>query len=134
MRVTDVEELTLRAFLVPSRKKRWIQALQSKRRSKATARLYHDFASDLDPRYAEPIPSSRAGAETLYAILHEKGAPERCHAVSAHADLDRRELDLRTALERIAAGAGGTLLSCIPGKLAYFEGEDPGDRYVLSRA
>jgi len=27
----------------------------------------------------------------------------------------------------------GTLLSCIPGRLGYFEGEDPGERYVLAR-
>jgi hypothetical protein len=27
----------------------------------------------------------------------------------------------------------GTLLSCIPGKLAYYEGEGPSDRCILER-
>jgi hypothetical protein len=28
----------------------------------------------------------------------------------------------------------GTFVSCIPGRLAYFEAEGPGQRYVLERA
>jgi hypothetical protein len=27
----------------------------------------------------------------------------------------------------------GTFLSCIPGQLAYFEGEEAGERYILAR-
>ena len=131
--MADAEELTLRAFLKPSRKRRWVEALRSKRRAKATARFYHDFAADLDPRYFEQVPSSRASAAALYRTLREKGAPERCYVVSARADLDGHELDLRAVLEAIAAGGVGTLVSCVPGRLAYFEGEDPEDRYVLAR-
>jgi len=28
----------------------------------------------------------------------------------------------------------GAFVSCIPGKLGYFESEEPGERYVLERA
>jgi len=33
-------------------------------------------------------------------------------------------LQLESALESVVGNGMGTILSCIPGKLAYFEGED----------
>jgi len=38
--------------------------------------------------------------------------------------LDGQELLLESALESVVGNGIGTILSCIPGKLAYFEGED----------
>jgi hypothetical protein len=40
-------------------------------------------------------------------------------------------MDLLAALELVIGSGLGTVISCIPGKLAYYEGELPGDRYVL---
>jgi hypothetical protein len=40
---------------------------------------------------------------------------------------------LRDAINQILGVGHGTLLSCVPGRLGYFEGEDPGERYILER-
>jgi hypothetical protein len=51
--------------------------------------------------------------------------------MSEDAEIDGRELDLRAALEHVNGREIGTILSCVPGKLAYFESED--DRLLLAR-
>jgi hypothetical protein len=53
--------------------------------------------------------------------------------MSESKDLDDREIELEEALDLIIGLGSGALLSCIPGRLAYFEGEGPSDRCVLYR-
>jgi hypothetical protein len=40
-------------------------------------------------------------------------------------------MELEKALAEIIGQGMGTFISCIPGKLGYFEGEDPGERYLV---
>ncbi len=54
-----------------------------------------------------------------------------CWVISEDPEMDGRELDLKAALEHINGRQIGTILSCVPGKLAYFEGED--EALLLSR-
>jgi hypothetical protein len=46
-------------------------------------------------------------------------------------EIDGRELDLKMIIEKLIGSGTGTLLSCLPGKLAYFDGED--ERLLLAR-
>jgi hypothetical protein len=50
---------------------------------------------------------------------------------SENSELDGKEIDLQTALKETIGYQMGTFISCIPGKLAYFEDED--GRYILER-
>ena len=47
-----------------------------------------------------------------------------CWVISEDPEIDGWELDLREALEHVNGRQIGTILSCVPGKLAYFESED----------
>ncbi len=58
-------------------------------------------------------------------------APETCHVIGG--EHDGRDMELLTALKQIVGYRTGTVLSCIPGKLAYFEGEIR-ERFLLVRA
>jgi hypothetical protein len=40
---------------------------------------------------------------------------------------------LADALSRVIGAGYGTFLSCVPGKLGYYEAETPGERYFLIR-
>jgi len=40
---------------------------------------------------------------------------------------------LAEAVEKVLGMGMGTFISCIPGKLAYFEGEDENERLLLER-
>jgi hypothetical protein len=54
-----------------------------------------------------------------------------CYVLSEDGALDGKELLLADALGQILGRGMGTFLSCIPGKLAYFEDED--GRWILER-
>lgn len=57
------------------------------------------------------------------------GAPETCHVIG---ERDGEDMNLLTTLEQLVGYGTGTVLSCIPGKLAYFEGEIR-ERFLLVR-
>jgi hypothetical protein len=58
------------------------------------------------------------------------GAPETCHVIGGPGDGE--DTELLTALKQIVGYGIGTVLSCVPGKLAYFEGEIR-ERFLLVR-
>src|SRR5262245_14907085 len=114
------EEGLIRAFIRPERRARLRELLGSaKGRVKLRRALAH-FA-DLDPRYALPIPPSNHQARDIESILRSKGAPDTCHVLAEAAELDGREMKLISALEAIVGRGMGALVSCVPGKLGYFE-------------
>ena len=115
-------------FVVPRKRNRMRAFVSSRRnRRKFVAELYH-FNSFLDSRYVHEAPTD---AELL-EVLRRKGAPETCHLISVDRELDGRDMALEEALEAVEA-AEGTIVDCIPGRLAYYRGEDPGGRWILSR-
>lgn len=42
-------------------------------------------------------------------------------------------MDLSDALIQVIGRGQGTFISCIPGELAYFEGEEPRERHICRR-
>jgi hypothetical protein len=126
------EEALFKRFVAYPRRKRLLTLLADpKKRQKLLNELYHFH--DLDPRFAHRIAPREQFAEKIYAVLRSKGAPASCYVMSDDADLDGRDMDLREALERTVGQGGGTFLSCLPGQLAYYEGEEPNERYILER-
>jgi hypothetical protein len=84
-------------------------------------------------RFAFRIPSNKQKVDDVYMYLKEKGAPDICYILSENIQIDKLELPLKKALEETIGMGMGTFLSCIPGKLAYYEGEEPGERYICER-
>ena len=128
--IAAAHELGLAAFLRPARRGRFRQLLRCDRgRAKIRASLAH--FRDLDPAAREPIPADQQTRAGIEALLASAGAPDMCYVVSEDATLDGTELPLRAALDALVGGGRGALLSCLPGRLAYFEGEEPHDRCIL---
>lgn len=48
-------------------------------------------------------------------------------------DRDATEMDLNGALETVVRSGCGTIISCIPGELAFFEDEEVVERSGLER-
>jgi hypothetical protein len=131
--VVEHEESLIRAFVRPHRKTRLLELLKSaKGREKLRKGLAHFH--DLDPRFAHLVPPSKHRARDIETSLRAKGAPENCHILSESAELDGREMPLGSALAEVVGGGMGTFVSCIPGRLGYFESEEAGERYILERA
>ena len=53
--------------------------------------------------------------------------------MSANDELDGREIGLSEALTAVIGSGWGTFVSCVPGVLAYFESEEPTERYICHR-
>jgi hypothetical protein len=53
--------------------------------------------------------------------------------MSASSKLDGHETELRSALQATVGYGDGTFISCLSGRLAYFEGEERNERYILER-
>jgi hypothetical protein len=124
----------LALFIEPRYRARFRESFADARlRSKLRQGLAH-FAR-LDPRFASELPSSQQRSSILGAALRGRGAPERCYVVSEDDRLDGREMFLSEALaETVDAGSQmATFISCAPGRLAYFHGEDVENRYILER-
>jgi hypothetical protein len=125
------EEGLVRAFVIRSKQERMLELLRKpKRRRDVLVTLPH--FRDLDPRFARIVPQPHA-ASSILRLLQSRGAPAECYVVSEDEDLDARIMPLASALDAVVASGMGTLLSCIAGRLGYFEGEMPGERYLLDR-
>jgi hypothetical protein len=126
------EEALIRNFVVAEKQERYVNFLaHPKRRRKATDAFAHFH--DLDPRWVVQIPSGEHHAETVARTLRSLGAGDTCHVISESRALDGQRLPLDQALAAVIGHGMGTLLSCVPGRLAYFEGESPKDRCILVR-
>lgn len=128
----DHEQEFVRAFIVKAKQSRYLSKLASaKHRREFLSRLDHNL--DYDSRFSNQIPRSEQTAAAVQATLQALGAPEHCYAIAASADLDGRLLSLREALESVLGMGKGVVLSCVPGKLAYYESEEVNGRYILLR-
>ncbi len=130
MTATDHEREFVKAFVPRERQARWLEALESsKRREKFVSRLAHNavFRSDriigIEPRHQHP--------EVIEKLLRTKNAPEMCHLISESRALDGHEMRLIDALRKVVGYGMGTIISCIPGRLAYYEAEGPKERFIL---
>jgi hypothetical protein len=97
-----------------------------KRRRRFLDRLNH--CRDFDERCATPLPSNA----DVVRVLRSRGAPSRCFVVSDSATIDGRELPLVEAIEQAESCGWATLVSCVPGLLAYYRDES-GTRRLLAR-
>jgi len=128
-RVNHEEEL-IKAFFQPTKRERYLEMIATpKKRKKFLHELYH-FKS-LDPRRCFTLPKGVHTAEEITAFLNRKGAPQTCYITSVDGSLDGKEMLLLEALKDVKGRGIGVFLSCVPGRLAYFEDED--GRYVLER-
>ena len=120
----------IRAFIIPVRQDRYLEMLtKPKRRGNFTASLAH--FKHLDMRHVVKIPSHQQHTAEILQLLKLKGAPETCYALSEDSELDGKEISLSDALKEVVGRGMGTFLSCLPGRLAYFEDED--QRWILER-
>ena len=125
-----IESSLVEAFVTPNRKSRYLTLLSSRRgRKKVRDRLAH--FTDLDTRFAHRL--TETSTDKIVDILRKNGAPKKCYILSESDAVDAKEMDLDAALRELVGQGIGALVSCVQGKLAYYEGEEPGERYILKR-
>lgn len=127
------EIAVVRAFIQKARQERCLLLLSNpRRRREFTAELAHFHW--LDERFARPIPATLAHTQSeIVALLRRKGAGETSWVISEDRAIDARELPLEEALAHVWGQFNGTIVSCVPGKLALFRGEEMCSERLLER-
>jgi hypothetical protein len=132
-----IEQALVDAFVQKERRERTLFELQSeKRRQDFFQKLDHRYETVLDPTLMHQIPPPNSSAEGALLLLRKLGAPNRCYVLSQMSELDAVELPLHEALTRVVGMGLSSIISCIHGKLAYFEAEQvsgPAPRFILKK-
>lgn len=89
--------------------------------------MYH--FGDFDPAVVVELPASLETREDFLRELQRRGAAAR--PISSPPIPTSTELSV--AVDKIFGLVEGTILSCIPGRLAYYEGQAPKYRFILHR-
>jgi hypothetical protein len=117
------EEALIKAFFEKTKRERYLEMVaKPKKRIKFLRELYH-FKS-LDPQRCFTLPKGVHTADEIATFLRRKGAPPACWVTCTEPGLDGQEMPLLDALKRVLGCQFGVFLSCVPGRLAYFEDED----------
>lgn len=125
--MNEHEEKTVASFLLKEKRSRFRHLLSSPRKRRAGLdRLNH--CSDLDPKFVEWLLSNA----DVIGILKQAGSPSQVYLISADSSLDASTLPLAEAVEAAARCGWGTIISCIPGKLAYYY-DECGERRAILR-
>jgi hypothetical protein len=121
-----------KAFLPSEKRARFIQILaQPKRRKEMLAQLNGHLP--YLAAYATAVPGEQDFPDALVKLLRAKGAGPTCHVTVDGLKADGRELPLREALMLICLHRSGAILSCLPGRLAYYKPESPAPGIILER-
>jgi hypothetical protein len=129
-RVRLAHESGLSKFIEPVHRPRFRDSLRDEKlRVKLRDRLAHfDW---LDTRYIQD--PGRLDAESVIGRLRSLGAPGTCLIVSEDDELDGRFMRLDDAVAAALWDNVGTLISCIPGRLAFYIDELRREAAVLVR-
>ena len=129
------EEAFVAVFIQRHHRERLLFELAS-RRGRFLSRFCHAALHYLDPRYVVTINPPNSDPDEILAILKKHGAGKDCYAMSCNDDIDTRIFPLKEALPAAVGHGLPSILSCLPGKLAYLETEQdfgPPPRYLLYR-
>jgi hypothetical protein len=127
----DEHERGLALFVSPSYRHRFLVSLKSeKTRERLQGSLAH--FSHLDPRFATRLTAGHRSIEAVLQELRTHGAPKECYVFSENREITGRFMELTAAVEAVFSQTWGSFISCIPGRLAYFE-DEYGERHILHR-
>jgi hypothetical protein len=111
-----------RAFFLPQRRERYLETLpKPRKRASLIEQLSHSKHPDY--WYAVAIGANQQYPAEILTLCKEKHAPGMRRAISEDSELDGKELPLSEALRSVVSYGMETFLSCLPGRLAYFEDE-----------
>jgi hypothetical protein len=112
------------------RRLRTLFELGDKRRGDILSMLNH--AIHLNPRYCSRLAGADQFAPTMELMLKKLGAPDTCYVIGG-GELDGHEMPLGEALSDLIGFGDGAFVSCLPGKLAYYQYEGMNGGHLCQR-
>lgn len=130
----EIEEIIVKTFFVKSIQQRVLFELSSPQKRYDAFGRRNDF---IRTESMFEIPKPNSDPEEIEKLLKKRGAGNMCYVMtSAESDIDGEEIPLKKALEDLIWSGMPFIISCIPNKLAYYQGEQAygsPQRYILKR-
>lgn len=124
--IKQVQEAIIHTFIKPNRRARWLSTIRKGNR-RYRDRLNH--CPDLDARFVRWLPSNA----DVVSLLLSLGAPEECFIMSSVEEQSGKCLKLADAVQQLTYRGTAAIISCIPGRLAYYYDELGKRRALLVR-
>ncbi|WP_146526977.1 hypothetical protein [Novipirellula artificiosorum] len=135
--MNEHEERLIAAFVLKDIRERYrflLSAGDMRRRGQCCNRLNH--CRDFDERFVTWLPRDPRSTMRKFEIaklLCSKGCRADVYVFGSADSVDGKTLPLLEAMTDIEAAGFGALLSCVPGKLAYYYDELGERRAILER-
>ncbi|TQR16226.1 hypothetical protein [Psychrobacillus vulpis] len=130
----EIEEIIVKTFFVKRVQERVLFELASpQKRNDVFGRRNNFIRTEL----MFEIPKPNSDPEEIEKLLKKQGAGNMCYVMtSLNSYIDGEELPLIKALEDLIWSGMPFIISCIPNKLAYYQGEQAygsPQKYILKR-
>ena len=119
-------------FIRREKRRRYRDLLASPKRRREVLDLLNHGA-DIARSLARLVPAHQRSAADVELLLRARGAGTTCHVITDGLEIDGEKAPLRQALVEAEGHRFGVVLSCIPGQLAFYKEEAPGDWFLLER-
>jgi hypothetical protein len=134
----EIEEIIVKSFFAKRLQDRVMFELFSKKdkRRDALGRLCHNYTTTLREEYMFEIQPPNSDYQEIASLLKKQGAPNECYVISWNEEVDGKHLPLNEALKKVVGYGMPSIVSCIEGKLAYFEAEQESGsapRFIIKR-
>jgi hypothetical protein len=133
----EIEEAIVKSFFNKNKQQRVLFELFSpQKRRDALCRLNHNYSMMLRKEFMIQIPKSNLDRNEIERLLTEKGGGNICYVMSINEDIDGKEMALKTAIDQVYGYGLSSIISCINGKLAYFQAEQEygaPPRFIIKR-
>lgn len=135
--MNEHEEKVISSFIAKEKQHRYRFLLGStdpKRRQECLDRLNH--CRDFNEKYVTWMPRNPHGSHRngeIAAVLKQKGSPEMVYVLACACSADGKTMPLLKAMDETTEAGWETIISCIPGELAYYFDEEGERRAILER-
>jgi hypothetical protein len=133
----ETEEIIVKTFFIKGIQQRTLFELTSNKHRHSRIARITDPLDCFRKDFIFEVPKPNSDPEEIEKILKRQGAGKMCYVMtSIISDMDGKKLPLNEALENLIWCGMPFIISCIPDKLLYFQGEQsygPPQRFILKR-
>lgn len=124
------ETAFIKTFIIKEKQERLLALIQNKK-SRKRFRLLLAHNIEVNKKYVQILKTEEINIEYLRQLLKKYGSPNTCHIMCENSNYDDKEMTLNEALNEFINRDISFIMSCIPGKLAYFQGEGFAKKIIL---
>jgi len=125
----DHELALIKSFIIKEKQERYYNLIATERGRKKF-RIYIPHFKDLNTKYCTPLHSFPTYSQ-LHDLLKSEGAFDICYIISENSRYDMKSISLINATAQLFNSGIAFFLSCVPGRLVYYEGEEMNQRFIL---